>query len=224
MELNFEERRVVGTLIEKGYTTPEQYPLTMNSLVTGSNQKSCRSPVTSLDEEKVFLALDGLRRKGLCILIQVQGSRTDRWKHRFSDALGLEDRETAVLGELLLRGPQTDGEIRQHASRMVRIESLEELGAILSKLMAHDPPLVVRLTPEGRKRGVRFAHNFYSAGEIEDLRQREASASVAEETDEPAASPGAPGASTGLRQDLEALRAEVAALDARLRKIEDALG
>ena len=226
MELSFEERRVLGTLIEKGYTTPEQYPLTINSLVVGSNQKSCRNPMSSLDEEKVFRALDGLRQKGLCTLIQIQGSRTDRWKHRVADTLGLEDSEIAVLGELLLRGPQTDGEIRQHASRMVRIESLESLSAILSKLMTHDPAFVVRLTPEGRKRGVRYAHNLYPRGEVEELKEQEASAaSAAEEADEAAPeSGGAPGGAAGIRLEIEVLRAQVSALETRLRKLEEALG
>jgi uncharacterized protein YceH (UPF0502 family) len=223
MELTFDERRVAGTLIEKGYTTPEQYPLTMNALVTGSNQKSCRSPVTQLDEERVFLALDGLRKKGLCTLVQMQGSRTDRWKHRFSDNLGLEDREIAVLGELLLRGPQTDGEIRQHASRMVRIDTLELLGEVLSRLMERNPPLAVRLSPEGRKRGMRFAHALYEAGEMEDLRRNEAAleSALPPEGGEPEA---AGAGQIPIRQELEALRAEVAELRARVAKMEDALG
>jgi len=225
MELNFDERRVAGTLIEKGYTTPLQYPLTMNSLVTGSSQKSCRNPVISLDEERVFLAVDGLRKKGLCTLVQIQGSHTDRWKHRFSDTLGLEDREIAVLGELLLRGPQTDGELRQNASRMVKIESLEQVAQILAKLMARDPPLAVRLSPEGRKRGVRYAHTLYPHDELEELRRREATADAALPPE--GADPGAPaaaGPASTLRQELEALRGEVESLKARMEKLEAALG
>src|ERR1041384_5956702 len=175
MELNFNERRVVGTLIEKGYTTPEQYPLTINALVVGSNQKSCRSPVTGLDEEKVFLALDGLRKKGLCTLVQTPRSRTDRWKQRFGETLKVDDKETAVLAELLLRGPQTDGELRAHASRMVRLDSIDEVGAIIARLSGLGPPLIVRLSPEGRKRGLRYAHRLYAPGEMEDLKRREES-------------------------------------------------
>jgi hypothetical protein len=224
MELTFDERRVAGTLIEKGYTTPLQYPLTMNALVTGSNQKSCRNPVTTIDEERVFLALDGLRKKGLCTLVQMQGSHTDRWKHRFSDNLGLEDREIAVLGELLLRGPQTDGEIRQHASRMVGIESLEQVGQILAKLIARDPPLAVRLSPEGRRRGVRYAHALYPGDEIEELRRREAAADAALPPEGPEPGAAAAGPASTLRQEFEALRGEVESLKARLQKIEAALG
>jgi len=224
MELTVDERRVVGTLIEKGYTTPEQYPLTMNALTVGSNQKSCRDPISQLDQERIFLALDGLRKKGLCTLVQTQGSRTDRWKHRFADALGLDDTEVAVLGELLLRGPQTDGELRQHASRMVMIDSPEGLAAILKKLMAHDPTLAVRLTPEGRKRGVRYAHGLYSKDELENLRSEEASAATLGEAPGRNAEAGGATQVSSLREDLEALRAQVALLEARLRKIEEALG
>lgn len=224
MELTFDERRVAGTLIEKGYTTPEQYPLTINALVVGSNQKTCRNPVSQLDEERVFLALDGLRKKGLCTLVQSQGSRTDRWKHRFVDTLGLADSETAVLGELLLRGAQTDGELRQHASRMVAIESLEGLAAVLAKLMARDPPLAVRLGPEGRKRGVRYAHGLYSAEEMEKLKRWEAAAEAQDAAADPSGPAGEAAPGTSLRQDLESLRAQVAALEARLRKIEEGLG
>jgi len=231
LELTFDERRVAGTLIEKGYTTPQQYPLTLNALVVGSNQKSCRMPVSQLDEERVFLALDGLRKKGLCTLVQMQGSHTDRWKHRFSDTLGLEDREIAVLGELLLRGPQTDGELRQHASRMVQIESLEKMTEVLGRLMCRDPPLSTRLTPEGRKRGVRYAHCLYPQEELSELRRREADADAAlppEASERPAAESSASGAGAGpasaLRSELEALTARVEGLEQRLRKLEESLG
>ena len=223
MELNFDERRVVGTLIEKGYTTPEQYPLTINAIVNGSSQKSCRDPVVQLDEERVFLALDSLRKKGLVILVQMQGSRTDRWKHRFGETLGLEDKETAVLGELLLRGPQTDGEIRQRASRMVRLESLEDAGAILAKLAGRTPPLAARLSPEGRRRGVLFTHGLYPAAELEELRRREAT--IPEEPAEAEGAPSAtPGPASALRQEVETLQAHVVALEIRLSRIEESLG
>ncbi len=227
MELTFDERRVFGTLIEKGYCTPQQYPLTLNALVVGSNQKSCRDPVTQFDEERVYLALDGLRKKGLCTLVQLQGSFTERWKHRSVDTLGLEDRETAVLGELILRGPQTDGELRQRASRMVPIDSIEKLGEILAKLMGRNPPLAVRLSPEGRRRGVRYAHCLYPAKELAALREREASAveepEAAESMGSTSSSSGA-GPASALRQEMEALRDVVAGLEARVKKIEDALG
>jgi uncharacterized protein YceH (UPF0502 family) len=228
MELSFEERRVVGTLIEKGYTA-DQYPLTMNGLVLGSNQKSCRHPMTNFDEEKVLRALDGLRMKGLVTLIQLANSRVERWKHRFGEALSIEDKETAVIGELLLRGPQTDGELRARASRMARIENVQELEAILAKLSSRDPPLVVRLSPEGRKRGVRWTHNLYPAGEIEELRRQEAEAPEPAGPGEAQRETQGEGAASGgggmtLRQEIDALQLEMAILSERVKKIEESLG
>lgn len=161
VELNFAERRVLGVLIEKGFTTPEQYPLSLNAVVVGSNQKSCRDPLSALDEEKALDSLESLRQKGFATLVRMEGSRVDRWKQRLGETLGLEAREVAVLGELLLRGPQTDGELRQRASRMRPIESLEELERLIESLRGRPEPLVERLGPPGRRRGVKYAHAFY---------------------------------------------------------------
>jgi uncharacterized protein YceH (UPF0502 family) len=161
LELSFAERRVLGALIEKGFTTPEQYPLSLNSVVAAANQKSCRDPVSSIDEDAALETLESLRRKGFATLVRSEGSRVDRWKHRFSETLELAPKETAVIAELLLRGPQTDGEIRQRASRMAPIDTLEDLARILEGLRSRPEPLVERITPEGRKRGVKYAHGFY---------------------------------------------------------------
>ncbi|MBI4601166.1 MAG: YceH family protein [Planctomycetes bacterium] len=165
IELSFEERRVLGVLIEKGFTTPDQYPLSLNAVVVGSNQKSCRDPASSLDEEKVLDSLESLRQKGFVTLVRSEGARVDKWKHRFGETLGLEARETAILAELLLRGPQTDGELRQRASRMRPIEALEEVESLLEGLRSRPDPLVERLGPPGRKRGVKFSHRFYPPSE-----------------------------------------------------------
>jgi hypothetical protein len=165
VELSFAERRILGVLIEKGYTTPEQYPLTLNAVVVGSNQKSCRDPVSALDEEAAIESLDSLRRKGFVIQVRTEGSRADRWKHRTGECLGLEPKEVALLAELLLRGPQTDGELRQRASRMVPLGDLDETIRIVEGLVSRDDPLVRRLTPPERRRGARFAHAFYPAEE-----------------------------------------------------------
>ena len=163
--LSFAERRVLGVLIEKGFTTPEQYPLSLNSVVTGSNQKSCREPLSNLDEEAVLDSLESLRRKGFTTLVRTEGSRVDRWKHRIGDTLGLQAKEVALLGELLLRGAQTDGELRQRASRMVAIATLEELGKLIDGLQSRSERLVERISPPGRKRGVKYAHTLYQASE-----------------------------------------------------------
>lgn len=165
IELSFAERRVLGVLVEKGFTTPDQYPLTLNGVVVGSNQKSCRDPLSFIDEEKALDSLESLRSKGFTVLVRSEGSRADRWKHRFGDALVLEAKEVAVLAELLLRGPQTDGELRQRAGRMRPIESLEEVEQILERLRARPEPLVEKLGPPARKRGVKYAHTFYPPAE-----------------------------------------------------------
>lgn len=164
-ELSFAERRVLGVLIEKGFTTPDQYPLTLNSVIVGSNQKSCRDPVSSVDEETVLDSLDSLRQKGFVICVRTEGSRADRWKHRTGDCLSLDSREVAVLAELLLRGPQTDGELRQRASRMVPITDLGEAEEIIGRLGSREEPLIQRLGPPGKRRGVKYAHTLYSADE-----------------------------------------------------------
>ena len=227
MELTPHEQRVIGTLIEKGFTTPMQYPLTMNSLVTGCNQKSCREPLTNIDEERVFLALDGLRRKGLVTLVQMAGSHTDRWKHRCGETLQLEDRDVAILGELLLRGAQTDGELRARASRMVSFNESERVTECLEKLQARTPPLVVRVSPPDRRRGVRFFHTL--AGEKEITAWKAVEAGRAEEPAEAGgagSAPGgaAPGPASALRTEVDELRARVAAVEERLKKLEQALG
>ena len=165
LELDFTERRVLGVLIEKGYTTPEQYPLSLNAIVSGSNQKNCRDPISSFDENSVLDALESLRRKGLAILVRMEGSRVDRWKHKAGDALSLEPKEISILAELLLRGAQTDGELRQRAGRMVPADGLEEVVGLLDKLMSRPDPLVRRATSPDRKRGAKFDHTLYPASE-----------------------------------------------------------
>ncbi len=165
VELSFNERRVLGTLIEKGYTTPEQYPLSLNAVVVGSNQKSCREPMCFLDEEKALDALESLQTKGFTVLVRMAGSRVDRWKHRSGETLTLESKEVAVLAELLLRGPQTEGELRQRVSRMRPLETLEELEGLLNSLTTRPDPLIVKLGPPGRARGVKYAHCFYPSSE-----------------------------------------------------------
>ena len=165
LELSFAERRVLGALIEKGFTTPEQYPLSLNAVVVASNQKSCRDPVSNLDEEAALDSLESLRKKGFATLVRMEGSRVDRWKHRFGETLGLNAKEVAVLAELLLRGPQTDGEIRSRAARMTPLPDLDEVARILESLGARPEPLVERLGPPGRRRGVKYAHRFYPPSE-----------------------------------------------------------
>jgi len=165
LELGFAERRVLGALIEKGFTTPEQYPLSLNAVVVASNQSSRRDPISSTTEEMALDSLESLRKKGLATLVRMEGSRVDRWKHRFGDTLGLGAKEIAILAELLLRGPQTDGEIRSRASRMVPCQDLDEVTRVIESLRTRPEPLIRRITPAGRKRGVKYAHAFYPVAE-----------------------------------------------------------
>src|SRR5262249_51541043 len=130
--LGMNERRVLGVMVEKAKTTPDVYPLSLNSLVTASNQKSNRDPVLELTEGEVEEALTAAQKKGLAI--KITGGRVERWRHNLYDAWLADKVELAVLGELLLRGPQTEGELRGRASRMEPIEDLESLRAVLKRL------------------------------------------------------------------------------------------
>ena len=206
LELSPNERRVLGVLLEKGFTTPQQYPLTLNALVTGCNQKSCRNPLTSLDDNAILDTLDELRSKGLVSLVQTAGGRTERWRHRIREGIELSSPEAAVLTELLLRGPQMDGELRQNAKRMTTIESLGALQNVLEGLMTREEPLVTRLGPAERRRGVRYAHLLYPIAELELLRARAEKEEPSETM--PARTVSAP-PSDAVSQNLVSLRAEI---------------
>jgi hypothetical protein len=145
LPLDAVETRVLGSLLEKDITTPDYYPLTVNALLAACNQKSNREPVMELDEATVRAALRSLEEKGLAGLARAEG-RVARFEHRMGEALNLGRRETALLCTLLLRGPQTPGELRGRSERMHRLEDLDEVQLVLQKLMEHDPPLA-RLLP-----------------------------------------------------------------------------
>src|SRR5580765_7833722 len=130
--LTMSERRVLGVLVEKAKTTPDVYPMSLNSLMTGSNQKSNRDPLMNLSEEDVENTLAGLQPKGY--VTRIQGGRVERWRHNLYDQWAVNKVELAILAELLLRGPQTEGELRQRASRMEPIDDLEALRTALKPL------------------------------------------------------------------------------------------
>ena len=162
------ERRVVGVLAEKGKTTPEYYPLTVAALVAGCNQKSNRDPITSYDSDEVEDTLQSLRKKGAAILVEA-GGRVARWKHTLYEWLKVSKAELAVLIELRLRGPQTEGELRARRARMEPLPDLAALEAILEALVPRG--LVFYLSPRGQKRGVVVTHGLYPPEELEKLRQ-----------------------------------------------------
>jgi uncharacterized protein YceH (UPF0502 family) len=159
------ERRVLGVLIEKAKTTPEQYPLSLNGLVTGCNQKSNRDPVMTVDEEQVMRAVHGLRECGA--MAEVFGSgKIPRYRHLAYEWLGVGKEELAILGELLLRGEQTEGDLRGRASRMDPIPDLDALRGHLDRLAERG--LVVWLSPPGR--GRMLTHGLLPPEKLEKVR------------------------------------------------------
>ena len=146
--LNEAEQRVLGALLEKSLAQPTYYPMTMNALVAACSQKQNRDPVMSLGDEAVFNALEDLRKRGLVSkVLPGPGARTDRFKHEVESHLGWQKRQQAVLAELLLRGPQTVGELRTRCSRMVPFDDLQAVSAVLDELAHTDPPMVAATSP-----------------------------------------------------------------------------
>ncbi len=157
--LNGTEIRVLGSLIEKELTTPEYYPLTLNSLTNACNQKSNRDPVMSLTEEEVVRALDSLRFKQFAI-ISADGGRVPKYRHLLAEKLGLMPAEQAVICELLVRGPQTVRELRTRGERMHPFGDLDAVEEVLRELMVRETPLITLLPRQpGRKEG-RYAQLF----------------------------------------------------------------
>jgi len=226
--LDMRERRVLGVLVEKAKTTPDTYPLSVNALTTGSNQKSNRDPILNLTDLEVEDALARCQKKGLAI--KITGGRVVRWKHNLYDAWNVNKVELAVLGELLLRGPQTEGELRSRASRMEPIDDLDALRNALRPLV--ERKLVVYLTPEER-RGAMLTHGFHDPHELERLRSRIAVEPISESPP-----PTAPAASShqderlselqaGLaaaREEIAALKQTITGLQEELRQLKQALG
>jgi uncharacterized protein YceH (UPF0502 family) len=164
---------MLGVLVEKAKTTPDAYPLSLNALVTGSNQKSNRDPILDLEDDDVEEALGRCKAKGL--VMKIIGGRVDRWRHLLYEAWHVDKVELAILAELLLRGPQTEGELRTRASRMEPIEDLDALRRTLRPLV--ERKLVAYLTPEER-RGAVLTHGFHEPHELERLRTHFASAAA----------------------------------------------
>lgn len=167
VNLSITEARVLGCLIEKDITTPDNYPLSLNSLVNACNQKSNRDPVMTLDEEAVLSALDGLHEKNLAGTASGADSRVTKYEHRAYDTLKLGRREIAVLCELLIRGPQTPGELRGRAERMHKFEDLSDVTSTLHRLMERDPALVAMLPRQPGMKESRYAHLM--SGELESI-------------------------------------------------------
>jgi uncharacterized protein YceH (UPF0502 family) len=226
------ERRALGVLVEKAKTTPDSYPLTLNALRNGCNQKSNRFPQLQLEEDQIEDALENLRKAGAVALIQGDG-RAEKYRHLAYDWMGVDKVELAVMAELLLRGAQTVGELRARAARMEPIKGLDELSPILEGL--HAKNLIVYLSPPGR--GAVVTHNLYEPRELEKVRREFGVAgaatmgppAVSQATAEaPSAAPAPPAprsepTSAPDHGELRALRDEVAELRIELQQQIDDL-
>jgi uncharacterized protein YceH (UPF0502 family) len=159
MELTDEEVRVLGCLVEKELTTPQQYPLTLNALVLACNQSSNRDPVCSYDEATVEAAVTSAKTRGLARFVHPSHGRSViRYRHELGEQLALGERPLALLAVLMLRGPQTPGELRARTERMTEFADLGELEAELGALVAREEPLVARLPRAPGQKEVRYAH------------------------------------------------------------------
>jgi len=176
--LNEVEARVLGALVEKDITTPDYYPLSLNALVNACNQKSNRDPVMSLDESAVRDALSGLQEMKLAGPASGADSRVAKYEHRLQDVFNFSRGETAVMCVLLLRGPQTPGELRGRTERMHRFEDLEAVQASLQKLMQREPALVAVLPRQPGTKESRYAHLLSGNIDMAELASRSAATPV----------------------------------------------
>lgn len=165
LELDAAEVRVLGALVEKEITTPDYYPLSLNALLNACNQKSNRDPVVSYDEDTVAATLDSLRTKGLVMVTTGREMRVAKYSHRLSEVFNFDRREMALLCVLMLRGPQTPGELRGRAERMYRFDDLAAVEASLNRLMERQPPVVKPLPRQPGFKEIRYTHLL--SGEVE---------------------------------------------------------
>jgi uncharacterized protein len=163
--LNDVETRVLGSLVEKDITTPDYYPLSLNALMNACNQKNNRDPVMSLDEDAVREALNGLQEQRLAGPISSADSRVTKYEHRMQEVFNFTRGEIAVIAVLLLRGPQTPGELRGRTERMHRFDELSDVQSTLQRLAQREPPLVKMLPRQPGTKEARFAHLF--SGDVE---------------------------------------------------------
>jgi uncharacterized protein YceH (UPF0502 family) len=217
VELTPNEARALGVLIEKATTTPEQFPLSLNALVNGCNQKNNRAPVLSLSEDDVFAAVEGLRDKQLAVRVDQVGSRVHKYKHQAGETLRCSAGQLAVLAELLMRGPQTLGELRGRASRMSPLATTDDVKTMLRGLMEQQEPLVRELPPAPGTRAETYVQLLApDAHPVAESAATGASGAVSVTS----ASPGA----IGIGERVTALEAEVASLREAVRRLAAAVG
>ena len=204
------EARIVGVLVEKQATVADSYPLSLNALAAGCNQKTARDPVMAVTDAELLEALDAL--KSLHLAIEVGGSRVTRYEHNFKRVLALPGQSVALLATLMLRGPQTAAELRAASERLHRFADISSVEGFLDELAAREPPLVVKMARQPGAREQRWAHLLCGPPAAQP-----ASAHA------DAAAPSAD-ALSALRADHERLAAEVEGLRRQLRALADAAG
>ncbi len=205
MDLTSTEIRVLGALIEKDITTPDYYPLSLNALVNACNQKNNREPVMELDEDSVRHALDTLQARRMAGAGGGADSRVTKYEHRLQEVFNFDRREIAIVCVLLLRGPQTPGELRGRTERMYHFDSLEDVQSTLQRLMQREPPLAVMLARQPGTKESRYMHLF--AGEVEAAAQ-----AVPTGCESRISETGSPGKIATLENEVASLREEVAEL------------
>jgi uncharacterized protein len=210
LQLSPVEVRVLGTLIEKEITTPEYYPLTLNALVNACNQKSNREPVMTLSEGEVAGAIESLKEQRLAWQLNLAGQRVSKYEHNLRSLFTFSEPEIALLCVLMLRGPQTPGELRGRTDRMHTFGSLEEVGTVLGNLSGReDGPFVVELPRQAGRKETRFMHLFSGMPDFSALVQEQPSREPVSTADTVRTD----------RQRIDTLENEVAALRARLDEL-----
>ncbi|UEG54263.1 YceH family protein [Mucilaginibacter daejeonensis] len=206
-KLTAEEIRVLGSLMEKSRTTPDYYPMTINGLTAACNQRSSRKPVVNYDEETVTRTLDTLKRKGLISTATGGSSRATKYKHNFAIVFPVVPAEVAVICLLLLRGPQTPGEINNNSGRLYEFDSLDEVNEVLEKLSSGEQPYLTLLP---RRSGQKEARYMHLLGETLEIPEDD------EETSSPA---GNASSNAALEERVTKLEEEVATLREELDKL-----
>ena len=222
------ETRVLGSLVEKELTTPDYYPLSLNALVNACNQKSNRDPAMNLNEDAVRQALRSLEKEGLAGPADGMDNRVTKFEHRFQEAFNFDRREIAILCELLVRGPQTPGELRSRAERMYQFDDLGQVQSTLQRLAQREPPVVKMLPRQPGTKEARYAHLLsgdvqpHVPNDVQPHAQNDAQMRVPEATRERAAAHSAAHVQIDderiarLENQLSALQNEVADLKQQL--------
>jgi len=206
------EARVLGALIEKEATTPEYYPLSLNALMNACNQKSNREPVLQLTEDEVRQALHGLEDDQLARVARGHDSRVAKYEHSVQEVFNFTRGETAILCLLLLREPQTPGELRSRTERIYSFAEIEDVLSVLNKLMQRDPPLVAALPRQPGSREIRYAHLLSGEIDLAVLPAADESSAPPRSTSERERLFRLETEVANLRQEIDALKSQLAAL------------